>query len=150
LEVAEAMCDRIAIVQGGRVAAQGTMDELRAQTASEGLTLEQLFLKLTGGTGAPELDAILDGLDAGAAARSRCTDHSPPQVAERHGAPSPGALRGEHTDPAAQPRRPGLLVGDIRTLVSGAEAPRCRARDRRLPPGQAAESRAPRVRIDPP
>jgi ABC-2 type transport system ATP-binding protein len=61
LEVAEAMCDRIAIVQGGQVAAQGTMDELRAQTASEGLTLEQLFLKLTGGTGAPELDAILDG-----------------------------------------------------------------------------------------
>jgi ABC-2 type transport system ATP-binding protein len=61
LEVAEAMCDRIAIVQGGKVAAQGTMDELRAQTASEGLTLEQLFLKLTGGTGAPELDAILDG-----------------------------------------------------------------------------------------
>ena len=61
LEVAEAMCDRIAIVQGGQVAAEGTMDELRLQTASEGLTLEQLFLKLTGGTGAPELDAILDG-----------------------------------------------------------------------------------------
>ena len=61
LEVAEAMCDRIAIVQGGRIAAQGTMEELRRQTASEGLTLEQLFLKLTGGTGAPELDAILDG-----------------------------------------------------------------------------------------
>ena len=61
LEVAEAMCDRIAIVQGGKVAAQGTMDELREQTASDGLTLEQLFLKLTGGTGAPELDAILDG-----------------------------------------------------------------------------------------
>ena len=61
LEVAEAMCDRIAIVQGGRVAAEGTMDELRLQTASEGLTLEQLFLKLTGGTGAPELDAILNG-----------------------------------------------------------------------------------------
>ena len=61
LEVAEAMCDRIAIVHGGKVAAQGTMDELREQTASDGLTLEQLFLKLTGGTGAPELDAILDG-----------------------------------------------------------------------------------------
>ncbi len=61
LEVAEAMCDRIAIVQGGRIAAQGTMADLRAQTASEGLTLEQLFLKLTGGTVMPSLDAILDG-----------------------------------------------------------------------------------------
>jgi ABC-2 type transport system ATP-binding protein len=61
LEVAEAMCDRIAIVHGGKVAAHGTMDELRAQTASEGLTLEQLFLKLTGGSAVPELDTILDG-----------------------------------------------------------------------------------------
>jgi ABC-2 type transport system ATP-binding protein len=61
LEVAEAMCDRIAIVQGGRIAAQGTMADLRAQTASDGLTLEQLFLKLTGGTAMPSLDAILDG-----------------------------------------------------------------------------------------
>ena len=30
LEVAEAMCDRIAIVYRGKIAAQGTMDELRA------------------------------------------------------------------------------------------------------------------------
>lgn len=49
LEVAEGMCDRIAIIQHGRLAASGTMDELRRETASEGMTLERLFLKLTGG-----------------------------------------------------------------------------------------------------
>lgn len=61
LEVAETMCDRIAIIQGGRIAAQGTMDELRAQTASEGMRLEDLFLKLTGGHPGRELSAVLDG-----------------------------------------------------------------------------------------
>lgn len=49
LEVAEGMCDRIAIIQHGKLAASGTMEELRRETASEGLTLERLFLKLTGG-----------------------------------------------------------------------------------------------------
>jgi len=49
LEVAEAMCDRIAIIHHGTLAASGTMDDLRRETASEGLTLERLFLKLTGG-----------------------------------------------------------------------------------------------------
>jgi ABC-2 type transport system ATP-binding protein len=49
LEVAEAMCDRIAIVQSGNIAASGTMDELRQQTSSGDATLEELFLKLTGG-----------------------------------------------------------------------------------------------------
>ena len=48
LEIAEAMCDRIAIVHGGRVAAEGTMDALRAQTSSGDASLEDLFLKLTG------------------------------------------------------------------------------------------------------
>jgi ABC-2 type transport system ATP-binding protein len=60
LEIAEAMCDRIAIVQGGRIVALGTMAELREQTASGHASLEDLFLKLTGGLGEPELDAILD------------------------------------------------------------------------------------------
>ena len=49
LEIAEAMCDRIAIVQSGRVAVSGTMDELRSQTSSGDVSLEELFLKLTGG-----------------------------------------------------------------------------------------------------
>ncbi len=58
LEVAEAMCDRIAIIQAGNIVACGTMDELRQQT-QEGLSLEDLFLRLTGGEEAQELSAIL-------------------------------------------------------------------------------------------
>ena len=60
MEIAEVMCDRIAIVYRGRVAAQGTMAELRQQTSSEGMSLEDLFLKLTGGQQRPRLDAVLD------------------------------------------------------------------------------------------
>jgi ABC-2 type transport system ATP-binding protein len=60
MEIAEAMCDRIAIVYRGRVAAQGTMAELRQQTSSEGMSLEDLFLKLTGGHQRLRLDTVLD------------------------------------------------------------------------------------------
>jgi ABC-2 type transport system ATP-binding protein len=60
LEVAEAMCDRIAIIHGGRIVASGTMTEVQQQTASEHLGLEELFLKLTGGLREHQLDAILD------------------------------------------------------------------------------------------
>jgi ABC-2 type transport system ATP-binding protein len=58
LEIAEAMCDRIAIVQSGRVAANGTMDELRSQTSSGDASLEELFLKLTGGLSERELSDL--------------------------------------------------------------------------------------------
>lgn len=61
LEVAEAMCDRIAIIQNGAIAARGTMADLRRQTASGNASLEDLFLRLTGGTTARELAAILEG-----------------------------------------------------------------------------------------
>ncbi|MEP6571357.1 MAG: ABC transporter ATP-binding protein [Gemmatimonadota bacterium] len=60
LEVAEAMCDRIAIIQHGRIAACGTMAELREQTASGDMSLEDIFLKLTGGVLDRELDIILE------------------------------------------------------------------------------------------
>jgi ABC-2 type transport system ATP-binding protein len=60
LEIAETMCDRIAIMQGGRIAASGTMAELREQTRSGDMSLEELFLKLTGGVTARELSTILD------------------------------------------------------------------------------------------
>ena len=60
MEIAEVMCDRIAIVYRGKIAAQGTMAELRRQTSSEGMGLEDLFLKLTGGHHAQSLDAVLD------------------------------------------------------------------------------------------
>lgn len=46
LEVAERLAQRIGIIQHGRLIAQGTLDELRAQT--QGGTLEDVFLHLTG------------------------------------------------------------------------------------------------------
>ena len=59
LEVAEAMCDQLAIIQGGRIAASGTMAEIRRQTASGDAPLEELFLRLTGGATEAELSAVL-------------------------------------------------------------------------------------------
>jgi ABC-2 type transport system ATP-binding protein len=59
LEVAEAMCDRIAIIQKGKIAAYGTMAELREQTASGNASLEDLFLRLTGGESMRELARVL-------------------------------------------------------------------------------------------
>ena len=60
LEVAETMCDRIAIIQTGKIVAQGTMAELREQTAAGDASLEELFLKLTGGAAIRELAAVLE------------------------------------------------------------------------------------------
>jgi ABC-2 type transport system ATP-binding protein len=60
LEIAEVMCDRIAILYRGKIAAEGTMEELRRQTASEGMSLEDLFLKLTGGLGVHQLDTVFE------------------------------------------------------------------------------------------
>jgi ABC-2 type transport system ATP-binding protein len=60
LEVAEVMCDRIAIVFKGKIAANGTMAELRQQTESGDMSLEDLFLKLTGGHRAHRLDTLLE------------------------------------------------------------------------------------------
>jgi ABC-2 type transport system ATP-binding protein len=61
LEIAESMCDIIGIMQGGRMVAQGSMDELRQQHTAGDASLEELFLKLTGGADARELGAVLDG-----------------------------------------------------------------------------------------
>jgi ABC-2 type transport system ATP-binding protein len=60
LEVAEAMCDRIGIIQTGRIVACGSMSELRQQTAAGDASLEELFLKLTGGAAVRELTAVLE------------------------------------------------------------------------------------------
>jgi len=47
LEIAEKMCDRIGIINNGRLIAEGTMDELRTLAKDERATLEDLFLQLT-------------------------------------------------------------------------------------------------------
>ena len=60
LAVAEAMCDRIGIVQGGQLRAVGTMDELRASAMTGATALEDIFLRLTGDDRARELAEVLD------------------------------------------------------------------------------------------
>ncbi|HSJ25582.1 MAG TPA: ABC transporter ATP-binding protein [Longimicrobiales bacterium] len=59
LEVAEALCDRIAIMHAGRVQAMGSMPELRAQAAAGSADLEEIFLKLTGSEAVDEVMASL-------------------------------------------------------------------------------------------
>ena len=51
LEVAEEMCQRIGIINEGRMIALGTMQELREKAQSADDKLESLFLKLTGEEG---------------------------------------------------------------------------------------------------
>lgn len=60
LEVAENLCDRIAIIHGGRIKACGTMENLHAAYASGARGLESLFLQLTGEKISRELVTVLD------------------------------------------------------------------------------------------
>ncbi|HET9439007.1 MAG TPA: ABC transporter ATP-binding protein [Longimicrobiales bacterium] len=59
LEVAEVLCDRIAILHGGRIRAMGTMTDLRREAAAGDAHLEDIFLKLTGSEGVQALVAAL-------------------------------------------------------------------------------------------
>ena len=67
LEVAEAMCDRVAILQHGRIVAEGTVNDLRQQHRAGDASLEELFLKLTGGARVRDLVEVL-GADGDRAA----------------------------------------------------------------------------------
>jgi ABC-2 type transport system ATP-binding protein len=57
LEIAERLCDRVAIISGGRVIAAGTLNELRQ--GSTGQSLEDIFLALTGGAEYAEIAEVL-------------------------------------------------------------------------------------------
>ncbi len=59
MDVAQEVCDRIAIVSRGKIAALGTMDELRDRADRPGSNLEQIFLRLT-----EEAQATSEGPDA--------------------------------------------------------------------------------------
>jgi ABC-2 type transport system ATP-binding protein len=59
LEIAEAVCDRIAIMYQGNILALGTMNELRNRASLPNSGLEDIFLKLTG-TG--DLRAVVEEL----------------------------------------------------------------------------------------
>ncbi len=49
LEIAERMCDRIGIIQDGKMLAEGNMEELRKLSKDDKGNLEEIFLQLTGG-----------------------------------------------------------------------------------------------------
>lgn len=57
LEIAEHMCDRIGIINLGKLAAVGTMKELREGKGES--SLEDIFLSLTGGTEYAEIAEVL-------------------------------------------------------------------------------------------
>ncbi len=59
LEVAEVLCDRIAIINEGEIISLGTMDELRSQAEAGGAHLEEIFLKVTGGDAMADVIASL-------------------------------------------------------------------------------------------
>ncbi|MGY5876234.1 MAG: ABC transporter ATP-binding protein [Candidatus Thorarchaeota archaeon] len=54
LEIAEQMCDRIGIIDEGKMLAEGTMDQLRTEAKGQ-RSLEEIFLSLTGG---PDMQKI--------------------------------------------------------------------------------------------
>jgi ABC-2 type transport system ATP-binding protein len=59
LEIAERMCDRIGIINKGELVAVGTMTELRALGKAGEVSLEDIFLGLTGGAEEAEIAEIL-------------------------------------------------------------------------------------------
>ncbi len=60
LEIAQAMCDRIAIMYEGRLLALGTIEELREKARTPGSDLEDIFLTLTGTSDVrPVIEALL-------------------------------------------------------------------------------------------
>jgi ABC-2 type transport system ATP-binding protein len=56
LEIAQVICDRVAILDHGRIVAQGSLEELRQSAhAARDASLEDIFLRLTGGEEEREL-----------------------------------------------------------------------------------------------
>jgi ABC-2 type transport system ATP-binding protein len=58
LEIAERMCDRVGIIERGRLVAEGTVAELRRLQGGSG-SLEDIFLAVTGGADYAELARVL-------------------------------------------------------------------------------------------
>ncbi len=58
LEIAERMCDRIGIINKGKLIAVGTLDELRKSGNGE-TSLEDIFLELTGGAEYAEIAEVM-------------------------------------------------------------------------------------------
>ena len=60
LEVAEEVCDQIAIINHGRIIARGTLAELRMESGESEGSLESVFLRLTEESRAERAEAVAD------------------------------------------------------------------------------------------
>jgi len=60
LEIAERVCDRIGIINKGKLVAVGSIEELRAQSEAGLGSLEDIFLELTGGPEEQEVIRFLE------------------------------------------------------------------------------------------
>ncbi|NHM27068.1 ABC transporter ATP-binding protein [Desulfofundulus sp. TPOSR] len=60
MEIAERICNRVGIIDRGRLIACGTIDELKVLSQKDMASLEDLFLQLTGGTAYAEVVRSLE------------------------------------------------------------------------------------------
>lgn len=60
LEIAERMCDKVGIVNEGKLIAEGTISELKEKAKDKTANLEDLFLELTGGEDTKDLIKFLE------------------------------------------------------------------------------------------
>jgi ABC-2 type transport system ATP-binding protein len=61
LEIAERVCDRVGIINKGKLAAVGTIADLKSRSGEGGASLEDIFLELTGG---PEEQEVIKFLSS--------------------------------------------------------------------------------------
>lgn len=60
LDLAETLCDQLAVIDRGRVLAAGTLDDLRRTAAAEGAGLEEVFLRITRGATDDDIQRALE------------------------------------------------------------------------------------------
>jgi ABC-2 type transport system ATP-binding protein len=61
LELAESLCDRLAVIDRGQIVASGSMDDLRREAQAEEAGLEEIFLKITRGATDGEIVSAVGG-----------------------------------------------------------------------------------------
>jgi ABC-2 type transport system ATP-binding protein len=112
LEVAERLCDRVAILDRGRLIAEGTLADLRARAPGAG-SLEEAFVALTHGAEGREIEEFL--ASAGPASGPAADSASGPAPRPAPG-PAPGPSSGPFSGSSPGPGRP--------TALPPADAPR--------------------------